>query len=135
MSNLSSHHTHTTTRGNFRFVCQQFPAHFRLLDLLAINTPTLCGNCGKTASDCPYCSECGKMFCSVCLQSHNALSSHAEHKVKALENFEQQDYEDYFQRPTLCSEKFYINQTLVYYCQTCQLCLCQQCCIIRWPTT
>ena len=72
----------------------------RLLDLLAIkearNTPTLCGNCGKTGSDCSYCFECGKMFCSVCLQSHNALSSssHAEHKVKALASFEQQDYED-----------------------------------------
>ena len=112
--------------GTFDSCASSF-VHNRLLDLLAIkearNTPTLCGKCGKTASDCSYCFECGKMFCSVSLQSHNALSSHAEHKVKALENFEQQDY--YFQRPTLYSEKFHRNQPLVYYRQTCQLCLCQ----------
>ena len=41
---------------------------------------------------------------------------------KALENFEQQDYEDYLQRPTLCSEKFHRNHPIVYYSQTCQLC-------------
>ena len=60
--------------GTFDWCASSF-LHNRLLDLLAIkearNTPTLCGNCGKTASDCSYCFECGKMFCSVCLQSHN----------------------------------------------------------------
>ena len=116
--------------GTFDSCASSF-LHNCLLDLLAIkearSTLMLCANCS-------CCFECGKMFCSVCLQSHNTLNSHAEHKVKALENFEQQDYEDYFQIPTLCSEKFHRNQPLVYYCQTCKLCLCQQCCIIRRPT-
>ena len=103
--------------GTFDSCASSF-LHNRLLDLLAIkearNTPTLSGNCGKTASDSSFCFECGKMFCSVCLKLHNGLSSHAEHKVKALENFEQKDYEDYLQRPTLCSEKFHQNQPPVF---------------------
>ena len=53
--------------GTFDSCASSF-LHNRLLDLLAIkearNTPTLCGNCGKTASDCSFCFECGTMFCS-----------------------------------------------------------------------
>ena len=44
--------------GTFDLCASSF-LHNRLLDLLAIkearNTPTLCGDCGKTASDCSYC--------------------------------------------------------------------------------
>ena len=123
--------------GTFDSCASSF-LHNRLLDLLAIkearNTPTLCGNCGKTASDCSFCFECGTMFCSVCLKLHNGLRTNAEHKIKALENFEKQDYEDYLQRPTLCSEKFHQNQPLVLYYQTCKLSLCQLCGFINQKT-
>ena len=51
----------------------------------------------------------------------------AEHRVKALKEFHTEDYQDFLQRPVLCTEKFHESQPLAFYCKQCHLCLCQIC--------
>ena len=51
----------------------------------------------------------------------------AEHRVRALKEFHTEDYQDFLQKPVLCSEKFHENQPFVLYCKQCEHCLCQLC--------
>ena len=54
----------------------------------------------------------------------------AEHRVKALKDFHTEDYQDFLQRPVLCTEKFHESQPLAFYCKQCHLCLCQICIVV-----
>ena len=106
--------------------------HNRLVQLLAIRTSThqniSCGNCKKETDDCSFCFDCSKIYCHSCLEAHAVIK--AEHRVGALKEFHTEDYQDFLQRPVLCTEKFHENQPLVFYCKQCQLCLCQLCVVV-----
>ena len=73
----------------------------------------------------PSVFDCSKIYCRSCLEAQAVIK--AEHRVKALKDFHTEDYQDFLQRPVLCTEKFHENQPLVFYCKQCQLCLCQLC--------
>ena len=103
--------------------------HNRLVGLLAIRTSAhhniSCGNCKKETADCSFCFECSKIYCCSCLEAHAVLK--AEHRVKSLKDFHTEDYQDFLQRPLLCTEKFHENQPFLLHCKQCQRCLCQLC--------
>ena len=103
--------------------------HNRLVELLAIRTSAhqniSSGNCKKGADDCSFCFECSNIYCCSCLEAHAVIK--AEHRVRALKEFHTEDYQDFLQRPVLCSEKFHENQPFVLYCNQCERCLCQFC--------
>ena len=63
------------------------------------------------------------------MDAHAVLK--ADHKVRALKDFETEDYENFLQSPMLCSEKFHESQPLVFYCNNCQMCLCQLCVVSK----
>ena len=118
--------------GTFNSAASSF-LHNRLVELLNIRTSShkniSCGHCKKETADCSFCFDCTRIYCRSCLDAHTVLK--AEHKVKALKDFHTEDYQDFLQRPMLCSEKFHEGQPLVFYCKKCQLCLCQLCVVVN----
>ena len=69
-----------------------------LLDTLAIkecNTSKVtCGNCDEKHEEKTYCFHCGKFWCKDCLNAHNILKENKEHRVLALKDFQDKDFED-----------------------------------------
>ena len=101
-----------------------------LLDVLAIKecgaTRVTCGNCDKKSEQSSYCFDCSKFWCGECLNGHNILRENKEHRVTALKDFQEQDYEDVLKRPAICKKKHH-EKLLEYYCHTCEDAACQVC--------
>ena len=118
--------------GTFNTAASSF-LHNRLVELLAIKTSSdkniSCGNCKKEMVECSFCFDCSNIYCRPCLDAHAVLKPN--HKVRALKDFQTEDYQDFLQRPMLCSEKFHESQPLVFYCNHCQMCLCQLCVVVN----
>ncbi|XP_068713165.1 tripartite motif-containing protein 59-like [Montipora foliosa] len=67
------------------------------IDALAIKesdkTQVTCGNCDKKTSKTSYCFECCKFYCDECLIVHNIIRSYKDHRVLAVKDFQEKDYE------------------------------------------
>ena len=50
-----------------------------------------------------------------------------EHRVLALKEFQNKDYEDVLKRPVFCSKERHQKEQLKYYCKDCETALCQTC--------
>ena len=50
-----------------------------------------------------------------------------EHRVLALKDFQNKDYEDVLKRPVFCSKQGHQKEELKYYCKECETVLCQTC--------
>ena len=50
-----------------------------------------------------------------------------EHRVLALKEFQDRDYEDVLKRPVFCSKERHQKEELKYYCKECETALCQTC--------
>ena len=50
-----------------------------------------------------------------------------EHRVLAIIEFQDQDYEDVLKRPVFCSKEGHQKEELKYYCKECETVLCQTC--------
>ena len=74
-----------------------------LLDVLAIKecstSKVTCGNCDEKSEEASYCFHCGGFWCNVCLNAHNILRTNKEHRVLALKDFQEQDFEDVLKQP------------------------------------
>ena len=112
---------------------ENFPSSFyinSLLDVLAIKecgaSQVTCGNCDKKSEQSSYCFDCSKFWCGECLNGHNILRENKEHRVTALKDFQEQDYEDVLKRPAICKKKHHAK-LLEYYCHTCEDAACQVC--------
>ena len=68
------------------------------LDILAVkecNTSKVtCGNCDEKHEEASYCFHCGKFWCQGCLNAHNILKENKEHRVLAVRDFKDKDFED-----------------------------------------
>ena len=50
-----------------------------------------------------------------------------EHRVLALKEFQNKDYEDVLKRPIFCSRQGHQKEEIKYYCKECETVLCQTC--------
>ena len=50
-----------------------------------------------------------------------------EHRVLAVKEFQDKDYEDVLKRPVFCSKEGHQKEELKYYCKECETVLCQTC--------
>ena len=50
-----------------------------------------------------------------------------EHRILALKEFQDKDYEDVLKRPVFCSRQAHQKEELKYYCKECETALCQTC--------
>ena len=102
-----------------------------LIDVLAIKeckkTQVTCGNCDKKCSEASYCFQCCIFYCEHCLMCHNTMRDKKEHRVLALKEFQNKDYEDVLKRPIFCSRQGHQKEELKYYCKKCERVLCQTC--------
>ena len=102
-----------------------------LIDVLAIKeckkTQVKCGNCDKKRSEVSYCFQCCIFYCDQCVAAHNILRRNREHRVLAIKDFQDKDYEDVLKRPVFCSRQDHQEEELKYYCKECETALCQTC--------
>ena len=102
-----------------------------LLDILAIkecsSSKVTCGNCEKKSEEASYCFHCGGFWCNACLDAHNILRANKEHRVLALKDFQDKDYEDVLKRPAFCSKELHEKKVLKFYCKECEVPACKNC--------
>ena len=106
-----------------------------LLDILAIRecnkAKVTCGNCETKSEEAAYCFHCGKFWCNDCLNGHNILRENKEHRVLALTDFEDKDFEHVLKRPVFCQKELHDKEVLKFYCKECNVPVCQTCVIVE----
>ena len=142
-------HWHQTSGGQNAFRCpkcqalsrvpasgdlKDLPTSFYLngmIDVLAIKecntTQVTCGNCDKKSSEASYCFQCCIFYCEQCLIGHNMMRNNKDHRVLAVKEFQDKDYEDVLKRPVFCSKQEHQKEQLKYVCKECETAVCQTC--------
>ena len=102
-----------------------------LIDVLAIkeckSDHVRCGNCDKKSSESSYCFHCCVFWCEECVTGHNIMRSNKDHRVLALKDFQDKDYEDVLNRPAFCPKEGHKKEELKYFCEKCENAVCQTC--------
>ena len=105
-----------------------------LLDILAIKecdtAKVTCGNCEMKREEASYCFHCGKFWCNECVNAHNILRENREHRILALKDFNDKDFEDVLKRPVFCQRELHDKEILKFYCKDCDIAVCQICVIV-----
>ena len=106
-----------------------------LLDILAIKecstSKVTCGNCEKKSEEASYCFHCGGFWCNACLEAHNILRTNREHRVLALKDFQEKDFEVVLKRPAFCQKELHEKEVLKFYCKMCEIPVCQNCVMVE----
>ena len=102
-----------------------------LIDVLAIKeckkTQVTCRNCEKKSSEASYCFQCCIFYCEECLIGHNIMRDKKEHRILAVKEFQDKDYEDVLKRPVFCSRQGHQKKKLKLFCKECDTAVCQTC--------
>ena len=102
-----------------------------LIDVLAIkeckSSQVKCGNCDKKSAKTSYCFQCCVFWCEECVIGHNIIRSNKDHRVLALKDFQDKDYEDVLKRPVFCAKQRHEKEELKYFCKNCETAVCQTC--------
>ncbi|XP_068689026.1 tripartite motif-containing protein 2-like [Montipora foliosa] len=106
-----------------------------LIDALKIKecnkTQVMCGNCHKKSSEALYCFQCGIFFCEQCITAHNLVQIYSkDHRVRAVKDFQGNDYKELLQRPVFCSKEGHEKEELKFFCKNCEETVCQTCVIL-----
>ena len=142
-------HWHQTSGGQNAFRCPKCQALSRvpasgdlkdlptsfylngLIDVLAIKecntTQVTCGNCDEKSSEASYCFQCCMFYCEQCLIGPNMMENNKDHRVLAVKEFQEKDYEDVLKRPVFCSRQGHQKEELKYVCKECEAAVCQTC--------
>ena len=102
-----------------------------LIDVLAIKecskSQVKCGNCDQKTSVASYCFQCCIFYCEECLIGHNIMRDKKEHRVLAVKEFQDRDYEAVLKRPIFCSRQGHQKKKLKLFCKECETAVCQTC--------
>jgi len=55
------------------------------------------------------------------------MRSNKDHRVLALTDFQEKDYEDVLKRPVFCAKQRHEKEELKYFCKNCEMAVCQTC--------
>ena len=92
------------------------------------NQPQLsdCVNCEQPQVLVAFCAECNGFLCEDCVNLHQKVRQmRDEHHPVMLDRFKQENVNNFIKNQMLC--KFHDKKKLKYYCQTCAVCICQNC--------
>ena len=110
------------------------PTNFRinsLLDVLAIKecstTGVKCGNCDERTKQSHYCFQCYAFWCEECIGLHNRMKANKDHYALALEDFQDQDFENVLKRPEFCAMPGHEKKELEFFCKICEVAICNAC--------
>ena len=113
------------------------PTNFRinsLLDVLAIKecntTGVKCGNCDKRSKRSHYCFQCYAFWCEECISFHNGIKENKDHHTLALEEFQDQDFENILKRPLFCGLKGHEKKRMKFFCKICEVAICIACTLL-----
>ena len=113
---------------------KDLPTNFRinsLLDVLAIKqcstTGVKCGNCDNKRAQSCYCFQCCVFWCDDCITAHNIIRANREHRVLALTDFKDEDFENVLKRPAFCQKKHHEKDELKFFCKICETPICNAC--------
>ena len=87
----------------------------------------ICGTCDTKSKEASYCFHCCKFWCKECLNGHKIFRENKEHRLLALKDFQDKDFEDVLKRLAFCSKELHERKVLKFYCQECQLPACNNC--------
>ena len=110
------------------------PTNFRinsLLDVLAIKecstTGVKCGNCDERTKQSHYCFQCCAFWCEECIGLHNRIKANKDHYALALEDFQDQDFENILRRPEFCRIPGHEKKETEFFCNICKVAICNAC--------
>ena len=102
-----------------------------LIDILAIKEcnkiQVTCGHCDKKSFETSYCFKCCIFYCGKCADAHNIMMGNKGHRILAVKDFQDKDYEDVLKRPVFCSKQRHENEELKFFCRNCEMGACQIC--------
>ena len=70
-------------------------------------------------------------WCEKCIIGHSIIRSNKNHRVLALKDFQDKDYEDVMKRPAFCPKEDHNKEELKYFCKDCETPVCQICVTIE----
>ena len=110
------------------------PTNFRinsLLDVLAIKecstTGVKCGNCDERTKQSHYCFQCYAFWCEECIGLHNRMKAYKDHYALALEDFQDQDFENILKKPEYCAMPGHEKKKIKLFCKICKVAICNAC--------
>ena len=110
------------------------PTNFRinsLLDVLAIKecstTGVKCGNCDERTKQSHYCFQRYSFWCEECIGLHNRIKANKDHYALALEDFQDQDFENILKRPEYCAMPGHEKKKIKLFCKICKVAICNAC--------
>ena len=110
------------------------PTNFRinsLVDVLAIKecntTGVKCGNCDERTKQSHYCFQCCAFWCEECIGLHNRIKANKHHYALALEDFQDQDFENILKRPECCPIPGHEKKEIEFFCNICKVAICNAC--------
>ena len=59
-----------------------------------------------------YCFQCCIFYCQACATAHNIMRTNKDHRVLALKDFQDKDYEDVLKRPVFCPKHGHTEEEL-----------------------
>jgi hypothetical protein len=78
-----------------------------------------------------FCPQCNGMICKECINAHKTMKQlRDKHQATMLNEFKQENLDDFIKKQMLCKEKLHEKNDLqYYYCkeETCRHCICQSC--------
>ena len=113
------------------------PTNFRinsLLDVLAIQecntTGVKCGNCDERTRQSHYCFQCYAFWCEECIGLQNRIKANRDHYSLALEEFQEQDFENILKRPSFCGIPGHGKKEMEFFCKICEVAICNACALL-----
>ena len=61
------------------------------------------------------------------------MRSNNDHRVLAVKDFQDKDYEDVLKRPVFCAKQRHEQEELKYFCKNCEIAVCQSCVLMDHP--
>ena len=102
-----------------------------MLDVLAIKecstTGVKCGNCDERTKQSHYCLQCYAFWCEECVGLHNRMKANKDHYALALEDFQDQDFENILKRPEFCAMPGHEKKEMEFFCKICKVAICNAC--------
>ena len=71
------------------------------------------------------------MIGSHTTSAHNIMRDNKDHRVLALKDFQEKDYEDVLKRPVFCSKQGHTKEELKFFCKNCETAVCQTCVLLE----
>ena len=59
------------------------------------------------------------------------MRNNKDHRVLALKEFQDKDYEDVLKRPAFCPKQGHTKEELKYFCKNCETAVCQTCFMLK----